>query len=99
MARASFSQVLMKQPRVAARTLAGYRKRLAEIDAGASPRANERPDEIRSHVARLEQAFRDEGRCQLCGRELRDPASVERGIGPECIRKTSTVPVGDGERF
>ena len=24
--------------------------------------------------------------CRFCGRELTDPVSVERGIGPECLR-------------
>jgi hypothetical protein len=27
------------------------------------------------------------GRCCICGHELTDPISLERGIGPECIRQ------------
>jgi len=26
------------------------------------------------------------GRCGRCGRELTDPVSIERGIGPECVQ-------------
>jgi hypothetical protein len=26
----------------------------------------------------------EQGRCRRCGRLLTDPASVERGVGPEC---------------
>lgn len=29
-----------------------------------------------------------EGRCGRCGRALTDPESIERGIGPECVKKT-----------
>lgn len=28
-----------------------------------------------------------EGQCGRCGRALTDPESIERGIGPECIKK------------
>jgi hypothetical protein len=27
------------------------------------------------------------GRCKRCGRLLTEPVSVERGIGPECLKK------------
>jgi hypothetical protein len=27
------------------------------------------------------------GRCKRCGRLLTEPVSVERGIGPECVKK------------
>lgn len=27
------------------------------------------------------------GKCSRCGRKLTDPESIERGIGPECIKK------------
>ena len=27
------------------------------------------------------------GRCKRCGRELSDPVSVERGVGPDCWQK------------
>jgi len=26
-------------------------------------------------------------RCKMCGRELTDQVSVDRGIGPECIKR------------
>lgn len=35
-----------------------------------------------AHLGQL--AFYHEGRCGRCGRKLTVPASVERGIGPEC---------------
>lgn len=28
------------------------------------------------------------GKCGRCGRKLSDPASIERGLGPECLKKT-----------
>lgn len=31
------------------------------------------------------------GRCRRCGRTLTDPASVEQGIGPECIKTAVTA--------
>ena len=31
--------------------------------------------------------FWHEGRCACCGRALTDPASIERGVGPECLKK------------
>jgi hypothetical protein len=36
---------------------------------------------------RLETALAAAGRCKVCGRSLRDPESVTRGIGPECWSK------------
>lgn len=87
MVASSFSQAIVKEPANAARTLARYRTRLAELDAGAQPRPHERPDELRQHADRLVQAFRDTRRCELCGRKLEDADSVERGIGPECLKK------------
>jgi hypothetical protein len=35
--------------------------------------------------AKLE--FYHAGRCGRCGRELTDPVSIERGLGPECAEK------------
>jgi hypothetical protein len=29
----------------------------------------------------------EQGRCKRCGRLLTDLVSVERGIGPECVKK------------
>ncbi len=41
--------------------------------------------------AAMDQAeFWHEGRCCRCNRMLTDPASIERGIGPECLKKSST---------
>ncbi|MCH9729159.1 MAG: hypothetical protein K0U84_05675 [Actinomycetia bacterium] len=31
------------------------------------------------------------GNCGFCGRKLTDPASVERGIGPECLKKLAVT--------
>ena len=32
-----------------------------------------------------------EGRCCVCGMKLTDPASISRGIGPECQKKIATM--------
>lgn len=29
--------------------------------------------------------------CQLCGRELKDPLSIAKGVGPECERKRQNL--------
>jgi hypothetical protein len=34
-----------------------------------------------------ETALIEAGRCKRCGRLLTDPDSVERGYGPECVKK------------
>jgi hypothetical protein len=31
--------------------------------------------------------FQEESRCGICSRELTDPVSIDRGIGPECYAK------------
>ncbi len=31
-----------------------------------------------------------EGACGRCGRALTDPVSIDRGIGPECVKKVQT---------
>jgi hypothetical protein len=36
---------------------------------------------------RIEDQLPKAGRCKRCGRLLTDPVSVERGVGPECIKK------------
>ena len=46
-------------------------------------RRQSRPQE----AERLEAALAVEGRCRRCGRSLRDPESVARGIGPECVTR------------
>jgi hypothetical protein len=45
---------------------------LANLDAGKMPEQLE---------------FWHEGRCSRCARVLTDPASIERGVGPECAKK------------
>lgn len=37
--------------------------------------------------------------CSICGRELTDPVSVSRGIGPECILGAKQDLVGQGTLF
>jgi hypothetical protein len=46
-------------------------------------RAHGRPDV----AERLEHDLVAMGRCRRCGRTLSDPASVERGVGPDCRAK------------
>lgn len=46
----------------------------------------------------LEAARKTLGRCRICGRHLEDPTSIERGIGPECLRKRNKAPGGAGQR-
>lgn len=36
---------------------------------------------------RAEEVLARLGRCRRCGRALTDPASVERGVGPDCVKK------------
>jgi hypothetical protein len=36
---------------------------------------------------RLEADLVAAGRCKRCGRTLTDPASIERGVGPECLKR------------
>ena len=53
-------------------------------------RAHHRPDV----AERLEAQLADAGRCLRCGRTLTDPASVELGVGPDCLARLATpVPV------
>jgi GNAT superfamily N-acetyltransferase len=45
---------------------------------------------VAGDTSQLDQAeFWHEGRCCACGRLLTDPASIERGIGPECMKKAA----------
>ena len=41
-------------------------------------------DREQEHVDALEAALRAATRCIRCGAGLRDPESVERGMGPDC---------------
>ena len=36
--------------------------------------------------------FKHEGRCGRCNHLLTDPASIERGLGPECVKHFEAVP-------
>lgn len=41
----------------------------------------------------------EENRCGVCGRELTDPVSIQRGIGPECFgRSTGSKHQAKGEK-
>ncbi len=72
-----------------------YRPRVIKGNKGADPRSPSVRaldwylDAVWSlNEARMEQAeFWHEGRCCACNRLLTDPASIERGIGPECAKK------------
>jgi len=90
MATSDFSHVYVRNPGKAAQQLAAKRKRIAELEAGAPARPFEDVAEHRKVAARLEQAFRDTGRCQDCGKPLTDPTSVARGIGPDCFARRQT---------
>jgi hypothetical protein len=43
-------------------------------------------------AARYEERLNNMGRCKVCGRQLTDPDSIERGIGPMCNTKTKATP-------
>ena len=42
---------------------------------------------MRTPVLHPQMEVRHEGRCGVCGRTLTVPASIDRGIGPECAQK------------
>lgn len=42
---------------------------------------------LRSGVVPAGMQIWHEGKCCRCARKLTDPASIERGIGPECLKK------------
>lgn len=83
LARARYA--LDASPTKAARRLAAIRTRL---EAGSPDRGRfaDRAQE-RLEVVALETAFDEAARCSSCGRQLTDPTSVVRGVGPECARK------------
>lgn len=88
MARVSFSEMLVgRAPGKAAKKLAYHRQRIAVLQAGGTPRQYETLDEHRKVADRYERAFRETGRCEDCGHVLTDPASIRRGIGPDCWAK------------
>lgn len=56
--------------------------RLAVIERGDPSRGN-----FERQAATLEARLVEAGRCRCCGRELTDPDSLARGIGPTCLAK------------
>jgi hypothetical protein len=40
----------------------------------------------------LEFVLAKKGRCKRCGRLVTDPVSIERGLGPECVKKEPASP-------
>jgi hypothetical protein len=59
---------------VRARLLVLARERVVEFGGG-------------NHLTQMIAGARVTGNCCICGRELTDPVSVERGIGPDCYSK------------
>lgn len=43
--------------------------------------------DLAQRIVALRQVLQAHKRCRVCGRELRRPDSVARGIGPECLTK------------
>jgi hypothetical protein len=74
----------MTSPARTAAFIAWHRQRAADERAGGHAEAAARHDGIADVAAEV---LRAEGRCERCGRRLRHPASVERGVGPECARR------------
>lgn len=48
-----------------------------------------RADEQARYAAKYSDTLRSCGRCQMCGKTLSDPVSVERGIGPDCWQQVA----------
>lgn len=53
----------------------------------ASPPDHIGSEQWEAKAEALESARRTLGRCRICGRELDNPTSVERGVGTSCWRK------------
>lgn len=43
--------------------------------------------------------FVKRGRCYWCHRDLTDPVSVARGVGPDCLGKFGPIPASDPEQL
>jgi hypothetical protein len=89
MGRASFGDLyadfIAKSPGKASRTLAELRRRRDELAAGDPPRLpSESLDSVTAQIGNYLRGFRMASRCEDCGKPLEDPASVERGVGPDC---------------
>jgi hypothetical protein len=46
--------------------------------------------DIGHNVSMMPYEFREESFCGKCGRTLTDPESIDRGIGPECMRQQTS---------
>lgn len=116
MPKSSMSEaVYVREPVKAAHVHAQRRALIARLEQEDTPRAARQLEEQLRMYNRVDQAFRDVGRCSECGRELSDPVSVARGIGGDCWRdlvdlaheefRTRVMPfqrravVDDGEAF
>lgn len=81
-----------KHPGRAARSIAMLRLRALAIDEGyIDARDDGEAARLRQHIADLERALNEVGRCRRCGRTLTDRRSVERGIGPDCEQEERAV--------
>lgn len=63
--------------------LAAWAERLVEKAPTSGPARKVAENTAREAIAALVRAER----CARCGRRLTDPASVEAGIGPDCLAK------------
>jgi hypothetical protein len=69
---------LDKQNTAQARLLVLARERVIEFGGG-------------DHLTQMVAGARVTGHCCICGKELTDPISIERGIGPDCYSKHSVA--------
>lgn len=49
--------------------------------------SDEYADQLERQASTIAERLNGAGRCSRCGRELSDPRSVQRGIGPECVKR------------
>lgn len=83
---AIYERSYRRHPMSAARKLAWLGEQIRRARERGDQKDVDSYDEAR---AALEALMSHLGRCRRCGRTLRDPDSVSRGIGPECLRKAS----------
>jgi hypothetical protein len=67
------------------RAMVRFRLRKQSVELGKSRLA----EFLGDPEAQMLAGSRVTGRCSRCGAELTDPISVERGIGPECIKRVA----------
>lgn len=83
-----YADFVAKHPGKASRTLAELRHRVVELEAGAPSRYGaDTVDAKRRMVEAYVAGFRLASRCEMCGKELEDPTSVNRGVGPDCWQR------------